>query len=280
MVEIPEITFTRTDKENNSQEVTVSPFYMNKYDVTVEEWLDYLDSSFETQSKWRFNYWKKDYSSIDQIEHMKFVLSEMGFIDTNTITINPEWPVFDIFCTEALYYCNYLSEKEGLELCYEWIDDGSENGRVILNPKANGYRLPTLAEWQAVSCIYTDKITEEYLIETNNLDVQNNFSKNKKPNKYGLVDIISNYGKFLWDYYDEDELYLDSKVRDPRGSDKYTPDLGALHYNEPVYETRYITVYFDDYKLPRLEKYLKSPVSWIPVNQSISCTIRLCRSKK
>lgn len=280
MVEIPEITFTRTDKENNSQEVTVSPFYMNKYDVTVEEWLDYLDSSFETQSKWRFSYWKKDYSSIDQIEHMKIVLSEMGFIDTNTITINLEWPAFDISCTEALYYCNYLSEKEGLELCYEWIDDGSENGRVILNPKANGYRLPTLAEWQAVSCIYTDKITEEYLIETNNLDVQNNFSKNKKPNKYGLVDIISNYGKFLWDYYDEDELYLDSKVRDPRGSDKYTPDWGALHYNEPVYETRYITVYFDDYKLPRLEKYLKSPVSWIPVNQCISCTIRLCRNKE
>ncbi len=273
MVEIPEITFTRTDKENNSQEVTVSPFYMSKYDVTIAEYFEYLDSSLNSQSKWKCHYTKEEL-----IPSIQYSLSEGGLIDRNSILINTNWPIFAITCNRALYYCNYLSEKEGLELCYEWIDDGSENGRVILNPKANGYRLPTLAEWQAVSCIYTEKITEEYLIETNNLDVQNNFSKNKKPNKYGLVDIISNFGKFLWDYYDEDELYLDSKVRDPRGSDKYTPDWGALHYNEPVYETRYITVYFDDYKLPRLEKYLKSPVSWIPVNESVACTIRLVRN--
>lgn len=280
MIKIPEITFTRTDKAGNQQEVTVSSFYMSKQDVTVDEWFDYLDSSFETKTKWRFNYCKKDYSSTDQIEHMKYILSEMGFINQDTIIINNEWPIFDISCTEALYYCNYLSEKEGLELCYEWIDDGSENGRVILNPKANGYRLPTLSEWQAVSCIYTDEITEEYLMETNNLNIQKNFSKDKKPNKYGLVDIISNYGKFLWDYYDEDEMYLNPKVRDPLGSDKYTPDWNAVHYNEPIYETRFITVYFDEHKLPRLDRFLNSPVSWITVNESVSCTIRLCRNKE
>ncbi len=280
MIEIPEITITRTDKNNNKQEVTVSSFYMDKYDVTVEEWLEYLDSSLYMNTKWRFNYWKKDFSSIDQIEHMRVVLSEMGFIDKDTIIINTTWPIFDICCEEALYYCNYLSEKEGLELCYEWIDDGSETGKVIINKNANGYRLPTLAEWQAVSCIYSDNITKEYLEETNNLNTRYNFSKNKKPNKYGLVDIISDYGKFLWDYYDEDELYLNPKVKNPLGSNKYTPDWNAVHYNEPIYETRYITVYFSEHKLPQLDKYLKMPVSWIPVNESVSCTIRLCRNKE
>ena len=280
MIEIPEITFTRTDKNNNTQNVIVSSFYMSKYDVTVEEWFEYLDSTLDTTTKWRFNYWKKDYSSIDQMEHMKVVLSEMGFIDKDTIIINKGLPIFDICCEEALYYCNYLSEKEGLELCYEWIDDGSENGKVIINQKANGYRLPTLAEWQAVSCIYTDNITDEYLEETNNLNTRYNFLKNKKPNKYGLVDIISDYGKFLWDYYDEDELYLKPKVKNPLGSNKFTPDKNAIYYNEPIYETRYITVYLSERKLQQLEKYLKSPVSWIPVNESVSCTIRLCRNKE
>lgn len=281
MIEIPELTFTRTDKAGNHQEVTVSPFYMSKYDVTIDEWFDYLDSSFETKTKWRFDYWKKDYSSMDQIEHMKFVLSEMGFINQDTIIINNEWPIFDISCTEALYYCNYLSEKEGLELCYEWINDGSENGRVILNQNANGYRLPTLAEWQAVSCIYTDEITEEYLTETNNLNIQKKFTKDKKPNKYGLVDIISDYGKFLWDYYDEDELYINKEVKNPLGSKKYTPDWNAVNFNEPIYETRYISQYYsDDKEMSQINDFLKDPVYWISVNESVSCTIRLCKSKK
>lgn len=280
MIDIPEITFTRTDKNNNKQEVTVSSFYMSKYDVTVAEWFDYLDTSLETESKWRFDYWKKDYSSIDQMEHMKFVLSEMGFINKETIVINKDWPVFDILYNEALYYCNYLSEKEGFEVCYEWIDDGSETGRVIINKNANGYRLPTLAEWQAVSCIYTDTITEEYIKETNNLNTEENFSKDKKPNKYGLIDIISDFGKFLWDYYDENELYLNSKVKDPLGSDKYTPDKNAVDFNEPIYETRYITRYFDEERLTKIDDFLKKPVSWIPVGYNVNCTIRLCRNKE
>lgn len=272
MIEIPEITFTRTDKKNNHQEVTVGPFYMSKYDVTVEEWFEYLDSSLTIESKWKCTYTKEEF-----IPSMQFSLSEGGFLDLNSIKINNNWPVFAITCNRALYYCNYLSEKEGLELCYEWIDDGSENGKVILHPKANGYRLPTLAEWQAVSCIYTDTITEKYLMETNNLNTEKKFSKNKKPNKYGLVDIISDYGKFLWDYYDEDELYLEPKVKNPLGSNKYTPDWNAVHFNEPIYETRYITVYLSEQKLPQLDNYLKNPVSWLPVNES-ACTIRLVRN--
>ena len=275
MIEIPEITFTRTDKAGNHQEVTVSPFYMSKYDVTIDEWFDYLEDSLKIESEWKCHYTKEKF-----IPSLKYRLSEGGLIDRDTIIINNEWPIFGITCNRALYYCNYLSEKEGLELCYEWIDDGSENGRVILNQNANGYRLPTLAEWQAVSCIYTDEITEEYLTETNNLNIQKKFSRDKKSNKYGLVDIISDYGKFLWDYYDEDELYINKEVKNPLGSKKYTPDWNAVNFNEPIYETRYITVYFDEYKLPKLDKYLKSPISWVSVNESVSCTIRLCKSKK
>jgi len=276
MIEIPEITFSRTDKAGNHQEVTVSPFYMSKYDVTVEEWFDYLDSSLRIESKWKCHYTKEKF-----IRSMQYILSEGGFKDRDSIVINKDWPVFGITCNRALFYCNYLSEKEGLETCYEWIDDGSENGKVIINPNANGYRLPTLAEWQAVSCIYTDEITEEYVMETNNLNIQKNFTKDKKPNKYGLIDIIGYYGKFIWDYYDEDELYLNPKVKDPLGSEKYTPDWNAVHFDEPVYETRYITRYYsDDNRVSQIDDFLKEPVSWIDVYQSVSCTIRLCRNNR
>ena len=107
MIEIPEITFTRTDKAGNHQEVTVSPFYMSKYDVTVDEWFDYLDSSLKIESKWKCHYTKEEF-----IPSMKYQLSEGGLINRDTIAINNEWPIFGITCNRALYYCNYLTNRE------------------------------------------------------------------------------------------------------------------------------------------------------------------------
>lgn len=44
---------------------------------------------------------------------------------------------------DAVEFCNYLSEKEGLVKCY------SGSGKSIqCNFKASGYRLPTEAEWE------------------------------------------------------------------------------------------------------------------------------------
>ncbi|MDE0646407.1 MAG: PEGA domain-containing protein [Gammaproteobacteria bacterium] len=56
-------------------------------------------------------------------------------------------PVVNISWDEAALYCNYLSEKEGLEPFYEF------EGAFVsdFNPKSVGYRLPTEAEWTWVA---------------------------------------------------------------------------------------------------------------------------------
>ena len=51
----------------------------------------------------------------------------------------------DVSWNKAILFCNLLSRHLGLKECYSISDDG-EN--VVWNREANGYRLPTEAEWQ------------------------------------------------------------------------------------------------------------------------------------
>ena len=52
-------------------------------------------------------------------------------------------PAINVSWYDAVKYCNWLSEQEGLTLAYE-INGTS----VSWNQSANGYRLPTEAEWE------------------------------------------------------------------------------------------------------------------------------------
>lgn len=54
-------------------------------------------------------------------------------------------PVESVTWMDAVHYCNKLSEKDGLTAVYAINGDTPE--QVTRDPNANGYRLPTEAEW-------------------------------------------------------------------------------------------------------------------------------------
>lgn len=116
----------------------------------------------------------------------------------------PQLPVENVSWIEAVTFCNKLSELMNLEQCYS-INHSTE--KVNLNSKANGFRLPTEAEWQYACQAGTKKIRYGELDDIawikNNSDNKPHIIGQKLPNEWGLFDILGNVWEWCSDIYDE-----------------------------------------------------------------------------
>lgn len=135
-------------------------------------------------------------------------------------------PVESISWFDAVRFCNLLSARDGLRPAYRI--DGE---RVVWDTEADGYRLPTEAEWE-----YACRAGTQTPFSTGTCisSEQANFDGYHPPpgcpeslfrgepiavgslaaNAWGLYDMHGNVGEWCWDYYAD---YSSAPVRDPRG---------------------------------------------------------------
>lgn len=126
-------------------------------------------------------------------------------------TDNHKKPVVEVSWFDAVHYCNLLSRTFGLAECYSF----NSTGEVECNWEADGYRLPTEAEWEYACRAGSNDVRYGALDEIawyrDNSGHRLHEVGTKAPNAWGLHDMIGNSWEWCWDVYDA-QVYGEYRV--------------------------------------------------------------------
>lgn len=185
-----------------THEVTLNPFYIGKYEVTQGEWE-----------------------------------AVMGSNPAHNYGVGDTHPVYYVNWYDAIKYCNLRSIAEGLVPAYtiaesinpaEWGNQGASWNAALCNWTANGYRLPTEAEWEYAARGTTN--TPDYVYAgsdvlaevgwySGNSDNSTWPVGSKNPNGIGIHDMCGSVWEWCWNWYG---TYSDSPQTNPTGPETGT----------------------------------------------------------
>ena len=197
------------DNEGPQRNVTVSSFYMGKNLVTVEEYRRFVNASGYITEAERGN-------GGAVITDGQWGMKDDANWKNPYMNQEDNHPVLFVSWYDAVWYCNWLSQQEGLTPAY--TINGTD---VTWNRNTNGYRLPTEAEWEYACRAGT---TTAYSTGDSITTSQANFDGQRQgttpvgsfePNPWGLFDMHGNVVEWCWDWYEE---YPSEAQTDPIGA--------------------------------------------------------------
>ncbi|WP_435881528.1 formylglycine-generating enzyme family protein [Streptomyces xanthochromogenes] len=145
----------------------------------------------------------------------EFPVTQAGYVEVTggrpSTARGARLPVEGVSWLDAVRYCNALSLREGLTPAYREV----EGEGVEWDDASDGYRLPSEGEWEHACRAGTTQARygplDEIAWHRGNSDERPHEVGGRRPNAWGLHDMLGNVWEWCWDVYDA-EVYGSYRV--------------------------------------------------------------------